>query len=131
MLDDKTRGLASGPNFASLATILPDGTPQVHLMWVDTDGEHILINTETHRRKFRNLRANPAATVLIVDRDNPWNYAEVRGRVADTVTGPEARAHIDTLANKYLGVDEYPNPIVSERVIVKIAPVRVFTFPPG
>ena len=131
MLDDLARELASGPNFASLATILPDGTPQGHLMWVDTDGENILINTETHRRKFKNMTANPAATVLIVHRDNPWRYAEVRGEVAGTVTGPEARAHIDELARKYLGVDEYPNPIQSERVIVKIAPRRVFTLSLG
>lgn len=131
MLDDKTIKLARGANFAALATLMPDGVPQVHVMWVDTDGEHILINTEVHRTKFRNIKANPTVTVLIVNRDNRYRYAEVRGEVVETVTGPTARAHIDALANKYLGVDEYPNPITSERVILKIKPKRVFNFPPA
>lgn len=129
MLDEKTLELARGPNFASLATLMPDGTPQVHLMWVDADDDHILINTEVHRRKFKNMMANPTATVLIVHRDDPWSYVEVRGAVTDTVTGPVARSHIDALAHKYLGVDVYPNPITSERVICKIAPKRIVTYP--
>ena len=70
MLDKKTLGLARGANFASLATLMPDGTPQVHVMWVDADDEHILINTEVHRPKYRNMMANPAATILIMNPDN-------------------------------------------------------------
>ena len=131
MLDDKTLKLAKGANFASLATLMPDGTPQVHVMWVDADAEHILINTEVHRPKYRNMTANPTATVLIPNRENPYEYVEVRGEVVEAVTGPQARAHIDDLARKYMGVDEYPNPITSERVIMKIKPTRVFNFPPG
>ena len=131
MLDDQTLRLARGPNFASLATVMPDGTLQVHVMWVDADEDHILINTEVHRRKFKNMVANPTVTVLIVHRDDPWSYVEVRGEVTDTVTGPVARSHIDALANKYLGVDEYPQPIISERVICKIVPRRVVKFPPS
>lgn len=127
MLDELTLRLARGPNFASLATLMPDGSPQVHVMWVDTDGERILVNTEVHRRKFKNIAANPLATVLIIDRGDPWTYSEVRGEVVETVTGPEARAHIDALTRKYLGLDDYPNPITSERAILKIAPRRVFT----
>ncbi len=127
MLDDLTLRLARGPNFASLATLMPDGSPQVHVMWVDADDRHILINTEVHRRKFKNMTANPLATVLIVDRGDPWTYSEVRGVVVETVTGPEARSHIDALTHKYLGLDNYPQPITSERAIVKIAPKRVFT----
>lgn len=127
MLDELTLRLARGPNFASLATLMPDGSPQVHVMWVDTDGDCILVNTEVHRRKFKNITANPLATVLIVDRGDPWTYSEVRGEVVETVTGPEARAHIDALTRKYLGLDDYPNPISSERAILKIAPRRVFT----
>lgn len=127
MLDELTLRLARGPNFASLATLMPDGSPQVHVMWVDTDGDRILVNTEVHRRKFKNIAANPLATVLILDRGDPWTYSEVRGEVVETVTGPEARAHIDALTRKYLGLDGYPNPIASERAILKIAPRRVFT----
>ena len=131
MLDDNVRRLATGANFASLATVMPSGDLQVQVMWVDCDEDHILVNTEVHRRKFLNLTADPRATVLIVNRDDPWDYVEVRGRVAETVTGPAARAHIDKLAHKYFGKETYPNPIVSERVIVKVAPTRVFKFPPG
>jgi len=132
MLDDKTIELARrGANFASLATLMPDGTPQVHVMWVDADDDHILINTEVHRRKFKNIMEDPKATVLIVHRDNPWFYVEVRGEVAGTITGSVARSHIDALAHKYMGVDEYPKPITSERVIVKIKPTRVVHFPPS
>ena len=131
MLDERARKLAQGPNFASLATIMPDGTLQVHVMWVDADEEHILINTEVHRRKFKNMMANPTVTVLIVHRNDPWSYVEVRGEVTGTVTGPAARSHIDALSHKYLAVDEYPRPITSERVICKITPTRIVKFPPS
>ena len=131
MLDENVRRLASEPNFASMATVMPSGDLQVQLMWVDCDDDHIVINTEVHRRKFLNLAANPTVTVLIVNRNDPWDYVEVRGRVAETVTGPEARAHIDQLAHKYLGADTYPNPIASERVMVRIRPSRIVKFPPN
>lgn len=97
----------------------------------DAGDEHILINTEVHRRKFKNMMANPTVTVLIVHRNDPWSYVEVRGEVTGTVTGPVARSHIDALAHKYLAVDEYPRPITSERVICKITPTRIVKFPPG
>ncbi len=131
MLDHKTTELANGPNFAALATLMPDGVPQVHVMWVDADEEHILVNTEVHRPKFKNLMANPTATVMIMNRDNPYEFVEVRGKVVETVTGSTARSHIDTLARKYLGLEEYPNPIQSERVIMKIKPNRILAFPSG
>ncbi len=125
MIDDRTRELANGANYAVFSSVLPNGHPQTHMMWVDADDEHILVNTEVHRQKFKNLQRNPKVTVLIMETGNPWGWSEVRGSVVDTVTGPEARAHIDTLAKKYLGKDEYPNPIQSERVIVKIRPDKI------
>lgn len=131
MLDEKTVGLAQGKNFGVVSTVMPSGHPQTQMMWVDSDGEHIIINTEIHRAKFKNLGRNPLVTVMIAEAGNPWNYSEVRGHVAEIVRGQEARDHIDALAKKYLDADEYPNPIQSERVIVKIAPDRVFTFPPS
>jgi PPOX class probable F420-dependent enzyme len=130
MLDDKTIALAQGKNFAAISTIMPSGQPQSQVTWVDTDGEHVIFNTEIHRAKFKNLERDPKVTVLIIDATNPWSYSEVRGHVAEIVRGQEARDHIDTLAKKYMGVDDYPNPIQSERVIVKIAPDRIITFPP-
>ena len=123
MIDDGVRRLASGRNFAALTTLLPSGQPQTHVMWVDCDDEHILINTEVHRRKFRNVEADPRVTVAIWDADNPYAFAEVRGRVVETVTGAPALASINALANKYTGADYRPE-IESERVILKIAPNR-------
>lgn len=123
MLHEKTRGLAAGRNFAMLTTLMPDGTPQTHVMWVDADEEHVLVNTEIHRTKYRNLARDPRATVTIVDHEDPYSYVEVRGRVVSEQRGPEARDHIDALSRKYFG-RPYPNPITSERVILRIRPDR-------
>lgn len=127
MLSEKTIALAQGPNFAVLTTMMPGGVPQSHVMWVDADDEHLLINTEIHRRKYRNVMSNPIATVVIIDRDDPFSFAEVRGRVVGTVGGQDARDHIDKLSLKYLG-KMYSNPIQSERVILRIAPDREYGF---
>jgi len=129
MLDDKTIDLAQGKNYGVISTIMPSGHPQTQMTWVDSDGEHIIVNTEVHRAKFKNLERNPLVTVVVMEDGNPWSYSEVRGHVAAIVRGQEARDHIDTLAKKYLGVDDYPNPIQSERVMVKIAPDKIFIFP--
>jgi len=131
MLNDIAHQLATGPNLGILSTVLPDGHLQTQPVWVDSDGEHLLVNSEVHRQKVKNLQANPMATVTVIDKDNHFVWAEVRGQLVESVTGQVARDHIDQLAKKYLGVDDYPNPIQSERVILKIEPHRVFTFPPA
>ena len=123
MLEEGVRRLAKGTNFAALTTLLPDGQPMTHVMWVDCDDEHVLINTETHRQKAKNIRRDPRVTVTIWDADEPYRYAEVRGEVVGTVAGPEARAHIDSLSMKYNG-HEYRNQIQSERLLVRIKPLR-------
>lgn len=123
MLDDATKKLAQGPTIASVTTLLPDGTPMTHPLWIDADDDHLVFNTETGRQKFRNLRRDPRVTVMMWDPENSFSYVEVRGEVADTVTGDEARAHIDALSRKYTGHD-YANPIGTERVIVKVRPSR-------
>ncbi len=123
MLHDKVRTLAEGANFAALTTVLPDGQPQTHIMWVGCDDEHLIINTEVHRRKFKNIERDPRVTVTIWDADNPYSFVEVRGQVVDTVTGDEARGNIDALSQKYMGRD-YASDIQSERVILRIAPDR-------
>lgn len=126
-LDDDIRALADGPNFAALTTLFADGRAQTHVVWVDADEDTLRINTEVHRPKFKNLERDPRATLTIIDAANPYHFIEVRGHVAGTVTGPEARAHIDALSRKYTGND-YGNPITSERVIVRIAPDQVHRF---
>lgn len=124
MIDALITELAKGKNFATLTTIFPDGYPQTSVMWVDSDDEHVLINTEVHRTKYKNLTENTKVSVVIWDMSNPYRYVEVRGDVVATITGPEARSHIDTVSEKYTG-KPYGNPITSERVILKISPTRV------
>ena len=123
VLDATVKELASGRNFAAITTMLPDGQPQTHIMWVDATDEQLMVNTEIERQKFRNVRRDPRITVTIFDRDNPYHYAEVRGRVTGTVAGEEARRPLEGLSQKYHG-KPYGNPIGSERVILFITPDR-------
>ncbi len=121
MLEESVKTLAQADNFAVLTTLMPDGQPQTNLMWVDCDNDHLLLNTERHRQKFRNMERDPRATVTIWDKSNPYSYVEVRGRVVGTIGGKEARDHIDSLAQKYLQRDYDDSMITSERVMIKIA----------
>jgi PPOX class probable F420-dependent enzyme len=123
MLEPTIRDLAQAKNFAVITVHLPSGNAATQVMWVHADDEHILMNTEVHRTKFKALEQDPRVTVTVWDQENPYHYAEVRGRVAATETGPAARAMIDELSRKYTGQD-YQGTIVSERVILRIAPER-------
>lgn len=123
MLDPVIRDLARGKNFGSISFHLPNGSISTHVMWVDADDDHVLINTEVHRAKYKAIQANPNVTVTIWSSENPYAYAEVRGKVTSEVRGPEARASIDALSRKYTGGDYSPE-IQSERVILQITPDR-------
>lgn len=126
-LDADVVRLAKGKNLATVVTLMPNGQPQALLTWVDTDGEHVLVNTEPQRQKARNIRRDPRITVLIHSADDPWDWAEVRGHVVETVAGEQARQHIDELSRKYVGSD-YRNPIGPQgRIILKIAADKVNT----
>ena len=126
-LDADVVRLAKGKNLATVVTLMPSGQPQALLTWVDTDGEHVLVNTEPQRQKARNIRRDPRVTVLIHSADDPWDWAEVRGHVVETVNGEQAREHIDELSRKYVGRD-YRNPIGPQgRIILKIAVDKVNT----
>ena len=113
--------------FANLATLMPDGTPQVTPVWCDYDGQNVLFNTAVGRVKDRNLQRDARASIAIMDPDNPYRYLEVRGTVVErTLAGAES--HIDKLAKKYLGLDQYPYRQSGEtRVLYKIKPERVST----
>jgi PPOX class probable F420-dependent enzyme len=115
--------LARGQNFAALTTLLPDGHPQTQVMWVDANEQHLLVNTEVHRQKVRNVERDPRVTVTIWDMEDPYRFVEVRGKVVDKVKGQEAREHIDELSHKYRG-KPYQTQIQSERVVLRIAPSR-------
>jgi len=121
-LHPKVVELARGKNFAALTTLLPGGHPQTQVMWIDAD-EHLLINTEVHRQKFKNVERDPRVTITIWDREDPYRFVEVRGEVVGKVKGAAARDHIDKLSYKYRG-RPYGTKIRSERVILRIAPFR-------
>lgn len=118
-IDADLKALATAKNFAALTTLMPDGQPQTQLMWVHADDDHVMVNTEVDRQKFRNIEADPRVTITVFNASNPYQYVEARGRVASTTAGDEGRANIDEMARKYTGAD-YANPIGSDRVIVAI-----------
>jgi PPOX class probable F420-dependent enzyme len=109
--------------FASLATVMPDGSPQVTPVWVDYKGGAIRVNTAKGRVKARNMKEGSRVALAILDPDNPYRHIQVRGRVK-RVTEQGADAHIDSLAKKYLGQDKYPYRRAGEvRLIYEIEPV--------
>jgi PPOX class probable F420-dependent enzyme len=111
--------------FANLVTLMADGSPQVTPVWVDFDGTRVIVNSARGRQKDRNIRRNPSVALAISDPDNPYRYLEVRGRVAE-ITEDGASEHIDRMAKKYLGLDQYPYRAPGEvRVLYRIEPLHV------
>ncbi|MDC7786309.1 PPOX class F420-dependent oxidoreductase [Rhodoplanes sp. TEM] len=93
--------------FASIATVMADGSPQVTSVWFDYTDGMVRVNTAKGRVKARTLTPGKPVALAIVDPDNPYRYLQIRGTVR-SVTEDGADAHIDSLAKKYLGVDTYP-----------------------
>lgn len=123
-IPDKYRDLFTKRAFASLATLMPDGSPQVTPVWVDIEGDMVIFNSAKGRQKDKNVRRDPRVSLALIDPENPYRYLEIRGRVAE-ITEQGADAHIDKLAKKYLGVDKYPYRQAGEvRVIYKIQAER-------
>jgi len=117
--------LFKGKNFASLATLMDDGSPHVAPVWVDLDGNTILINTAVGRVKEINIRQDNRIALSIYDQENPYNMVSVRGKVTD-LTEEGADEHIDKLAKKYFGVEKYPLRSPDEqRIILKIKPEKI------
>lgn len=131
-LPSEFRDLFEGKAFASLSTIMPDGTPQVTPVWIDYDGTYFLVNTAEGRQKERNVRRDPKVGFAVMDPDNPYRHVSVRGEVEE-LTKDGAVQHIDELAERYMGVDEYPYKDQDEgdRVILKIRPERIITYSQG
>lgn len=110
--------------FANLATLMPNGAPQVTPVWVDYDGRHVLINTAEGRQKDKNLQRDGRVALSIMDPENPYRYLEVRGRVTQR-THEGADQHIDAMARKYLGQDRYPYRQAGEvRVLYRVVADR-------
>lgn len=126
-IPESHRDLLTGKNFANLATVMSDGTPQVTPVWVDFDGKDVLINTVDGRVKAKNLDRDPNVALTVMDSANSYRYVQVRGKVEEK-TRDGAEDHIDKLAKRYMGVDSYPNRNGKDRrVIYKIRPEHVQT----
>ena len=126
-LSEGVKKLFQEPNFAHLATLMPDGSPQVTAVWVDLEGDRIVVNTAEGRVKPRNVRRDPRVAVSITNKDNNYQAAFVRGRVVE-VRQEGADEGIDRLAKKYMGQDRYPWRAPGEqRLIMIIEPERVAT----
>ena len=120
MLTDADRAMIDARNFAHLGTLMPDGSPQVSVVWVDRDGDTILVNTAEGRAKPANVRRDPRVAVSIHDQEDPYSWIAIRG-VVEELTHEGAKEHIDALAKKYLGADVYPwHQPDQQRVIMRI-----------
>ncbi|NQU36575.1 MAG: PPOX class F420-dependent oxidoreductase [Actinobacteria bacterium] len=125
-LTDAQRALFDAKNFAVVATINPDGEPQLSVVWCKTDGNDVLISTTVGRRKHRNLVRDPRVTILVNPSDKPYSYVEVRGQATMTEVG--GRELIDELSGQYLG-RRYPGDDGTDnvRVVVRITPEHIVT----
>ena len=124
-LTEKAAGLLRGRNWGNLVDLRPDGSPHVTPVWVDYDGEHVLVNSAYGRCKVRNIQRNPRVALVVLPSDDQQSgYLSVSGTAELVDEG--ADEHIDSLAKKYLGADEYPFRTPGEqRVIIRITPERV------
>ena len=111
--------------FANLATVMPNGSPQVTPVWFDFDGKYIRVNSARGRVKDKNMRRNPHVAMSILDPENPYRYLAIRGRVIE-ITEDGAADQINALAKKYRGVESYRSRSPGEvRVMYVIEPRRV------
>ncbi len=118
-LPEVARGWLDGPQFATLATVDPDGRPQLSVVWVKRDGDDVLVSTTTDRKKHRNLVRDPRATLLVQNPDDAYSYLEVRG--VATMTEKGGRELIDELSQKYMGVTPYQYDAPgAQRVVVRL-----------
>lgn len=124
-LPQLARDLLDGTNFASVATVLPDGSPQSSIVWIKRDGDDILFSTIRGRRKTANLAADPRVSVLVTDAADGYRYAEIRGRAE--ITDDPAAALIEELAVKYTGESFGERP-GEQRVIVRVRPEHVVAY---
>ena len=124
-LSEGVKKLFRETNYGHMATLMPDGSPQVSPVWVDVDGDRILVNSAEGRVKPRNVRRDARVAISMYDQGNPYSSAFIRGRVVE-ITHEGADEHIDKLAKKYLGQDSYPYRQPGEqRVILVIEPEHV------
>ena len=125
MLSDRDRRIIDAPNFASVATLMPDGSPQASTIWIDRDGDDVLFNTAEGRVKTDNIRRDGRVAISVFDQQDPYEQVVLRGTVVD-VTTHGADEHIDFLAKKYTGAERYTwRDPGEQRVIVRVRPDHV------
>lgn len=124
-LPDVARGWIDGAEFATIATILPSGQPHLSVVWVERDGDDILVSTVKGRRKHLNIEADPRVSLLVYPRENPYSYVEIRGTAEMTEEG--GRDLIDRLCHRYTGADRYTMDDGTDnvRVVVRIRAEKV------
>ncbi len=127
-IEGRAEELLKGTNFCHVATLRADGSVHGVPVWVDVQDGRAVLNTAEGRAWPRNLERDPRVTLTVQNAENPYEYVEVRGRVAER-THDGADAHIDAMAKKYMGVDEYPLRQPGEqRVILRVEPEHVHAF---
>jgi PPOX class probable F420-dependent enzyme len=125
-LNEPTRRLLDGKNFATVTTLNPDGWPQSSVVWVLRQGDTVLFSTTAARQKARNLARDPRISVSIFEIENPYDSAEIRG-TAELIED-EGRTLPKELSHKYLGEDPPPEPEDVIRLIVRVVPEKVNNF---
>ncbi len=123
LLEEHDVGLLTSNTLAHVATIMPDGSPHVAPVWVDAEGDMILINSPEGRLRLRNLRRDPRVGLSVVAADDLYDNIAIRGRAVE-ITHEGADAHIDKLAKKYMGRDRF-GAYEPKRVLIKILPERI------
>ena len=130
-LDARVCELLEAQNMCTVSTFGRDGSIHSQPVWVDTDGEHVLLNTVGGRAWVRNLERNPRLTCNVLNLENPYEFVEIRGR-SSAPTREGADEHIHRLARKYLGLDEYPWMAPDQpRLLLRVTPERVVHMYPG
>jgi PPOX class probable F420-dependent enzyme len=130
-LSQAAKELLRKPYLGHLVTLNPDGSPQITPVWVDVDGDQVLVNTAEARKKHRNLHSDPRVALSVVDPNDAYRVLSLTGRVT-AIEHDGADAHIDKLAKKYLGRESYPFRRPGEqRVILRIQPERIPMQPAG
>ncbi|HEY3141825.1 MAG TPA: PPOX class F420-dependent oxidoreductase [Acidimicrobiales bacterium] len=125
-LNDAARRLLDGKNFATIATLNSDGSPQTSVVWVKRDGDTVLFSTKQSRIKARNVASDPRVSLSIFDTANPYTSVDIHGIA--TLTVDEGRTLPKDLSQKYLGEDPPPEPADVVRLIVRVTPEKVTGF---
>ena len=120
-IPEEYESLLERPVFGHLATVRPDGRPQVNPMWFDWDGELLRFTHTTKRQKYRNIAANPEVAMSVIDPDDPYRFVEVRGVVEEIVPDPTGAVYLQ-LNDRYSGPLTEPPPDKADRVIIVVRP---------